>query len=136
MKPTDKQLSYLRALALRAGQTFTPPKTRTDASREINRLRDAEPTSRHQRRDERREIGQASPAATAPTPPSQPARRPRTAQPPAGRNPDRPRGNRTNTGPRLVGGRVPRPLWLGSRAVKPMKTPPCGRVRPVTRSSA
>jgi hypothetical protein len=58
MKPTDKQLSYLRALALCAGQTFTPPKTRTDASREINRLRDAEPASRQQRHDERREIGQ------------------------------------------------------------------------------
>ena len=58
MKPTDKQLSYLRALALRAGQTFTPPKTKADASREINRLRSAEPASRAQRRDERREIGQ------------------------------------------------------------------------------
>ena len=57
MKPTDKQLSYLRALALRAGQTFTPPKTKADASREINRLRGAEPASRQQRRDERREIG-------------------------------------------------------------------------------
>jgi hypothetical protein len=58
MKPTDKQLSYLRALALRAGQTFTPPKTKVDASREINRLRHAEPASRQQRHDERREIGQ------------------------------------------------------------------------------
>jgi hypothetical protein len=58
MKPTDKQLSYLRALALRAGQTFTPPKTKANASREINRLRSAEPASRQQRHDERREIGQ------------------------------------------------------------------------------
>ena len=58
MKPTDKQLSYLRALALRAGQTFSPPKTSADASREINRLRGAEPASRQQRDEERREIGQ------------------------------------------------------------------------------
>ena len=58
MKPTDKQLSYLRALALRTGQTFTPPKTKADASREINRLRGSEPASRQQRRDERREISQ------------------------------------------------------------------------------
>ena len=58
MKPTDEQLSYLRALALRAGQTFTPPKTKADASREINRLRGAEPASRQQRHDERREIRQ------------------------------------------------------------------------------
>jgi hypothetical protein len=58
MKPTDKQLSYLRALALRTGQTFTPPKTGADASREINRLRGAEPASRQQRDEERREIAQ------------------------------------------------------------------------------
>jgi Protein of unknown function (DUF3072) len=58
MKPTDKQLSYLRALALRAGQTFTPPKTSADASREINRLRHAEPASAQQRHDERRAIAQ------------------------------------------------------------------------------
>ena len=58
MKPTSKQLSYLRALALRAGQTFTPPATRTAASREINRLRNTQPTSPPQRADERREIAQ------------------------------------------------------------------------------
>jgi len=58
MKPTSKQLSYLRALALRAGQTFTPPATRAAASREINRLRNAQPTSPQQRGDERREIAQ------------------------------------------------------------------------------
>jgi hypothetical protein len=58
MKPTSKQLSYLRALALRAGQTFTPPATRAAASREINRLRNAAPGSRQQCGDERREIAQ------------------------------------------------------------------------------
>jgi hypothetical protein len=58
MKPTSKQLSYLRALALRAGQTFTPPATRAAASREINRLRNTQPTSPQQRSDERRDIAQ------------------------------------------------------------------------------
>lgn len=37
--PSAKQLAYLRALATRAGQTFTHPKTSRDASREIRRLK-------------------------------------------------------------------------------------------------
>lgn len=36
--PTGKQLSYLRNLAQRAGQTFTTPRTRAQASAEIRRL--------------------------------------------------------------------------------------------------
>lgn len=36
--PTGKQLSYLRKLANRAGQTFTTPRTRAQASTEIRRL--------------------------------------------------------------------------------------------------
>ncbi len=36
--PTARQLSYLRQLANRAGQTFTTPRTRTQASWEIERL--------------------------------------------------------------------------------------------------
>ena len=39
--PTAKQLAYLRALANRAGQTFIYPRTRAQASREIERLRTA-----------------------------------------------------------------------------------------------
>jgi hypothetical protein len=38
-RPTQKQLAYLRRLANRAGQTFTYPQTRTQASREIERLK-------------------------------------------------------------------------------------------------
>lgn len=37
--PTPKQLSYLRVLAARTGTTFSPPRTRRDASREISRLK-------------------------------------------------------------------------------------------------
>jgi hypothetical protein len=56
VKPTAKQLGYLRALAHRTGQTFTPPATRADASREIQRLRGATPSSREEVRSERRAI--------------------------------------------------------------------------------
>jgi hypothetical protein len=37
--PTAKQLVYLRTLAERAGQTFISPRTRTQASAEIRRLK-------------------------------------------------------------------------------------------------
>ena len=37
--PTGKQLNYLRQLARRTGTTFTPPRTRGDASAEIRRLK-------------------------------------------------------------------------------------------------
>jgi len=37
--PTRKQLSYLRSLAQRAGQTFVTPRTRAEASSEIRRLK-------------------------------------------------------------------------------------------------
>ena len=35
---TRRQLAYLRKLARRTGQTFTPPRTRLQASAEIRRL--------------------------------------------------------------------------------------------------
>ena len=38
-EPSKKQLSYLRLLALKTGVSFTHPKTRSEASREIKRLR-------------------------------------------------------------------------------------------------
>jgi hypothetical protein len=37
--PTAKQLAYLRTLAQRAGQTFISPRTRSEASAEIRRLK-------------------------------------------------------------------------------------------------
>jgi len=36
--PTDRQLRYLRTLAVRAATTFATPATRSEASREIDRL--------------------------------------------------------------------------------------------------
>jgi hypothetical protein len=59
VKPTTKQLAYLRALAHRTGQTFTPPATRADASREIRRLREATPSSQQELGEERRAIRDA-----------------------------------------------------------------------------
>jgi hypothetical protein len=58
-RPTRKQLSYLRALANRAGQTFAYPRTAAQASREIRRLKAQKPSSRLERRLERHEIADA-----------------------------------------------------------------------------
>ena len=44
-KPTARQLSYLRSLAQRTGQTFTYPHTAAEASREITRLKQTRPSS-------------------------------------------------------------------------------------------
>lgn len=38
-RPTAKQLSYLRSLAMRTATTFTYPSTRSEASRQIQRLK-------------------------------------------------------------------------------------------------
>lgn len=57
--PTPKQLAYLRALAERTGQTFATPRTRGDASTEIQRLKAAPAESQLERRIERDEIADA-----------------------------------------------------------------------------
>ena len=57
--PTRRQLAYLKVLADRAGQTFTYPISREDASRQINRLKRAEPSTRTERRVERKVIADA-----------------------------------------------------------------------------
>jgi hypothetical protein len=44
--PSARQLNYLKALANRTGQTFTYPKTHSDASRDIQRLKTVRPSSR------------------------------------------------------------------------------------------
>lgn len=43
-RPTVRQLAYLKALAARAGQSFTWPHTRSQASREIRRLKALPPS--------------------------------------------------------------------------------------------
>jgi hypothetical protein len=56
MKPTPKQLNYLRALAQRTGQTFAYPRTMEAASDEIDRLKGVKATPRTDRRRELREV--------------------------------------------------------------------------------
>ena len=52
-RPTAKQLAYLRSLANRAGQTFTYPRTKAQASAEIRRLKGVTPSSPVERQIER-----------------------------------------------------------------------------------
>ncbi len=61
MKPTAKQLQYLRELANSRGQTFRYPQTRAEASAEIRRLRANRPDSRLERAIERHEGERAVP---------------------------------------------------------------------------
>ena len=63
-KPTSRQLSYLKSLADRTGQTFTYPQTSRQASAEINRLKQTKPSSRAERYVERKLI--ADQIATGP----------------------------------------------------------------------
>ena len=58
-KPTGKQLAYLRTLADQTGTTFTPPATRAQASREIERLKALPSASRAERSRERRAVQDA-----------------------------------------------------------------------------
>ncbi len=58
-RPTRRQLAYLKVLADRAGQTFQYPVTRQAASLEIERLQRAQPSSRIERRIERKQIADA-----------------------------------------------------------------------------
>jgi hypothetical protein len=56
MKPTSRQLAYLRALAERTGTTFTLPITSRQATSEINRLRALPRSSASERILERRQV--------------------------------------------------------------------------------
>jgi len=67
-KPTSRQLTYLRSLASRAGQTFNYPQTSRQANAEINRLKHARPNTRTERYVERKLIAdqiQAGPSDAA-----------------------------------------------------------------------
>ena len=52
--PTAKQLQYLRGLALKCGETFAYPRTATEASAEIDRLKGRNRTGIAERRNEAR----------------------------------------------------------------------------------
>jgi hypothetical protein len=52
--PTAKQQAYIRRLALERGISFTPPRTKREASQLIDKLRRRPPDSRSDRRRETR----------------------------------------------------------------------------------
>jgi hypothetical protein len=54
--PTQRQQTYLRQLAERTGQTFAVPRTRAEASREIERLERTEPSAPFERRGDRHAV--------------------------------------------------------------------------------
>ncbi len=58
-KPSTKQQAYLRSLAQKTGTTFTPPNTRSEASREIDRLKALSGSPRHEHHTDRQAVQQA-----------------------------------------------------------------------------
>lgn len=57
--PSAKQLRYLRNLATQRGESFSYPRTISEASAEIERLKGRRPEPRADRRRERLEISRA-----------------------------------------------------------------------------
>jgi Protein of unknown function (DUF3072) len=51
-RPSPKQQRYLRSLAEQTGTSFTPPRTRAQASREIDRLKKLSASPRHERSED------------------------------------------------------------------------------------
>ena len=66
--PTPRQLRYLRQLAEQTGTTFTPPRTRAEASRETERLRQRSRSAGFERGQDReaisRGLAEQQPAST------------------------------------------------------------------------
>lgn len=56
MKPTGRQLAYLRALAQRTGETFAYPQNTAQASSEIKRLQGRRSSTRTEERQEQRAV--------------------------------------------------------------------------------
>jgi hypothetical protein len=54
--PTSRQLAYLKTLANQRGVTFICPRTRRQASAEINRLRKSNPVTRVERQRETKQV--------------------------------------------------------------------------------
>ncbi len=54
--PTPKQLAYLRTLAEQTGTTFSPPKTKTQASQAISQLKRRVRSTGSERQQDRRAI--------------------------------------------------------------------------------
>ncbi len=59
-RPTAKQQSYLRSLAQSTGTSFTPPKTKSEASAEIKRLKALCSSPAHERNADRQAVQRAA----------------------------------------------------------------------------
>ena len=58
-RPTQKQQRYLRSLAQKSGTSFTPPATKAQASREIERLKKLAASPRHEREGDRQAVSES-----------------------------------------------------------------------------
>ncbi len=67
-RPTTKQQRYLRALAQQTGRTFVVPKTKHEASREIDRLKQATRVTRSDWLVEREPVTPRRASAAVPQP--------------------------------------------------------------------
>ena len=63
--PTQKQQRYLRSLAQQTGTSFTPPTTRAEASREIERLKTLSASPHHEREHDRRAVNKGLATGTS-----------------------------------------------------------------------
>ena len=70
-RPTQKQQRYLRSLAQRTGTSFTPPSTKAQASREIERLKQLAASPRYERRADREAVAKAQRGGDARVRPSE-----------------------------------------------------------------
>ena len=57
-RPTGKQQRYLRSLAEQTGTSFTAPRTKAEASQEIERLKKLGASPRHERDLDRRAVSE------------------------------------------------------------------------------
>lgn len=57
--PTPNQQRYLRSLAEKTGTSVTPPRTKPEASREIERLKKLSASPRHERAEDRKAVVRA-----------------------------------------------------------------------------
>ena len=55
-RPTGKQQRYLRSLAEQTGTSFAPPRTKAEASQEIERLKQLGASPRHERAEDRKAV--------------------------------------------------------------------------------
>jgi hypothetical protein len=58
-KPSAKQQAYLRSLAHKTGTSFTSPNTKSEASREIDRLKALSGSPRHEHHTDRHAVQRA-----------------------------------------------------------------------------